>query len=295
MYKMNKALYRLGIKGDIEVLYAFFAKSNDILGWGKRVVGKGLSETDFLSPKIKLGRRIFNSRKEKFQKIHLIEHVDRKIKRHKNYYTITPLGVSYLFKNHELGEASLKRIFDYIITNTNDDNDDYILKSIKNEALSKRRKRKLLEIWNDVKLKLVAIDAMKKACSGIVIKKEGSEPKVYFSILLERDIFIPLYSFTLKEKSVLMNFDPAGKSKEILTYEEFFSMVIETILENFWFELVRNGPEEEIYELLHDTGVYKEEIIEYFTYQLHDVLESSISGSTFDESKLSPKSLRLFR
>ena len=88
---------------------------------------------------------------------------------------------------------------------------------------------------------------------------------------------------------------PAGFSSESLTYPEFHNFTLERMYDYFWFEFIRIGPIEKIEELLHDSGVFREEIIEQFSDELHDVLESSISGSTYDETKLPPKFLRLYR
>ena len=292
---MNKALYRIRIKGDTDVLYRLFSDACIVRGWGKKVVGSGLKESDF-DGFDNCSRRIFNARKSRFLKLRLIESIDRKKGKREKYYKITPLGISYLFQNHPVEESTLKRFFDLLVSNINvDDYDDPIIKEITGKSLDLRRSEILKEILKDEELKQTAIKALKVTLSGITIKDNDGVIIVYFSTKLGRDIFLPLYSFTLKDNSVSMNYDPAGFSSQSLTYPEFHNFTLERMYDYFWFEFIRIGPIEKIEELLHDSGVFREEIIEQFSDELHDVLESSISGSTYDETKLPPKFLRLYR
>jgi len=110
---MDKAMYRLGIKGDVEVLSRLLETSCERRFWNK-VQGYGLRESDFEKFKPDCSRRMFNHRKDEFLNSKFITHLRSKGKKSK-YYSITPLGIAYFCQiQKKMDEHQFKKIFEQL-------------------------------------------------------------------------------------------------------------------------------------------------------------------------------------
>ncbi|MFN3655600.1 MAG: hypothetical protein ACK4TO_09830, partial [Candidatus Nitrosotenuis sp.] len=187
--------------------------SSPVRGWGNKKIGVGLRGSDF--DKFQdCSRRIFNSRKRRFLKLRLIERLDRKKGKRDKYYKITPLGTVYYFQNIQINKKELTWFWQYaakLATVFYDNSPDDGL----NALLADRSASFFAALLDDLKSKSptvpiqAMINAMTKALGGIDLSKIENGV-VNFAIKLPRDFFIPMYSFTLKDESVVMNYDPDG-------------------------------------------------------------------------------------
>ena len=91
-----EAMYRLRIKGDLEILETLLNHSKEVI-FRKRVQGLGLHANSFDSKGT--SKRVFDSRKDEFLKLKFITPLKTKGKKEKNF-TITPLGIAYYCNNN---------------------------------------------------------------------------------------------------------------------------------------------------------------------------------------------------
>ena len=109
---MFEALYKSGIIGDNIILYGLLLKPEPVT-YRKKICGYGLSEMEF-DKQDNCSRRVFNYRKEKFLKKRWIIKLKKRGKK-QEYYSITPLGISYLCEiSNGFDTIPAKRILNFL-------------------------------------------------------------------------------------------------------------------------------------------------------------------------------------
>ncbi|MEO9309958.1 MAG: hypothetical protein ABI337_06650 [Nitrososphaera sp.] len=273
------------------VLQRLLYDASEVRGWGNKKVGMGLRESDFDKFQ-NCSRRIFNSRKKRFLKLRLIEYIDRKKGKRDKFYKITPLGVMYYFQNTQLNKKELTWFWQYA-SKLEMDRFKKFTPKIGNENLKKafieRSETFYNEILQDIKSKLPSlpiqtlINAATNAIACITINQIENEVLVHFTPKLPRDISIPIYSFTLKEKSVTVNYSPFETSSSIISYDVFYNMLFSMVWDHILFEFAMSDNDYDLIKtIFHFMGFFPEELI----YEYYNILEDSLHIAVFGQPSL---------
>jgi len=224
-------------------LSTFLEKPKKIKYFNK-IQGYGLKDSDFDSYKPDCSRRVFNYRKIRFLKSRIIEPLKSK-GRKTRYYSITPLGIAFLFHMNVVDFHQFNKIFEFISRYVDEGwlpydevtaqnwGGDFELRSFK--KFSKNLDEKLL------------CKIIQTVLRDVKIVNNEKNYYVYLTQTLPKETNCVLWKFTIKGEKVYLNFDPKWKYRNHeVDVKNLYSTVAVHILESFHFLLMLKLEEKHI-------------------------------------------------
>ena len=196
----------------------------------RKTIGYGLHESNFGKGKIPGTREILRSRSKQFLESKYIKMLKAKDRRSKGYYSITSLGLAFLFQN---GIKVTERIFKKTIMNL-----QFFIKH--QEKKSKRSKYdpildfKLIEEQFKEIDKKILFQILSDIFNQIIIKRGAYQTEISLIHSIDEEIFTVTKRFIIKNKKI---YEKNVKDVEI-TEEELNHDVALFILLSFHYALV---------------------------------------------------------
>jgi len=199
----------------------------------KRVIGWGLHESDFDKNEIPGTRKIMRSRIEPFLESRYIKKIIETDKRSKGYYTITPLGLSFLFQNRSI---DARNIFKKTIKNlqffikfqkkqsNKSENDPILDFQLIEEQIKKIDNQLLFQTLNSI-------------FNQITIKKNYHQTEIDLIHSFDKDTFTITKRFIIKNNKI---YEKKIKNIEEITEKELNYYIALFILLSFHHILVRH-------------------------------------------------------
>ncbi len=249
-------MYRSRLISDSFILNNLLEKPQKIRGWGNRIIGYGLSGSDF-DKFDNCSRSLFNQRKANFLASKIIKPLKAKGKKIK-YYSITPLGIARLFQNATIDLHQFNKALEFVFRFDEESwmPWDEVSAQTWGEFDSKLIK-KILRLTD----KKLLFKIMKSVLIDIRIVEDESNYIIYLTQTLPKETNCVLWKFTIIDNIVYINFDPKNeyrKPKKI-SDEEFYASISEHVLYSFHFSLYeklkgKNIPDEYREELEEISG-----------------------------------------
>ena len=260
-----------------EILQGLLESSKKIT-YRKKVTGFGLYKSDFGENKIRGTRKIFEKRIENFLKSGYIKELKITDRRSKGMFTITPLGITYLFQNMKIKEEYQ---FMSIIKQL-----QFFMKHHYGKKFDKNRVPddpllNLKLIMNQVKTidNQLLFQTLTDIFKHIEIKSKNDETEVNLIYVLDDKVFINKKNFIIKKDGIYEN-DLEENICKKNTFEEFDYYVSLFILLSFHHKLVKyfiTQNDKEMFEF-YDTDLLKE--VDEFNSNLVNEILSKFNSLT---------------
>ncbi|MCV0409387.1 hypothetical protein [Nitrosopumilus sp.] len=244
----------------MDILLAILEHGEKILR-GKKTIGHGLLEADFDKNNVPGTREIMRSRSEPFLESKYIKMLRAKGKKSKGYYSITSLGLVFLFQNKiEITET----IFKKTITNL-----QFFIRH--NQKNSTRLEYDPILDFKLIEKQLKEIDKkllfqiLRNVFNQIEIKKDADKIKINLNYMVDEEIFSITKRFVIKNKKIY------EKETEI-TEEEFGHYVALFVLLSFHHALVVHFIREEDKKMFESFNIdLLKEISDFNSSRLSDM------------------------
>lgn len=223
------------LNNSLEILKILLERGESVR-YRKKLQGFGLYETKFDEYKPKTSRKIFRKRSREFLDLRLIEKL--KSNDHKSdYYSITPLGIAYLFQQENIeNKYQVRRIIQFL---------QFYFKKF----IEENYKKEILEdypiitsnIW-EKQLKILdknlLFDNLKFVLKGIRIESESNDHVIHLSFSLINYMTVNFYKFTFTNGKIYENYSGLSTRNNERDATWFNRDVSEFILSAYIYRLV---------------------------------------------------------
>lgn len=244
------------LEKNLETLQGLLEFSKKVT-YRKKVTGFGLYKSDFGENKIPGTRKIFEKRIENFLKSRYIKELKTADRRSKGHFTITPLGITYLFQNMEIEEHHFMSIIKQL---------QFFMKHYSEKKFDKNQVQddpllNLELIMNQVKTidNKLLFQTLTDIFKHIEIKSKNDETEVNLIYVLDDKVFINKKNFIIRKDGIYEN-DLEENADKKNTFEEFDYYVSLFILLSFHHKLVKyfiTQNDKEMFEF-YNIGLLKE-------------------------------------
>ena len=240
---MYQAMYRLRIKGDLEILEILLSHSKEVI-FRKKVQGFGLHANSFDS-KGNSSKRVFDSRKEEFLKLKFITPLKTKGKKEKNF-AITPLGIAYYCNNntnpidkHEVEQ--IIRILSFYHDNL-DPNNEFYSELFQDSVKQKEAWKGITEIINQKKKpEQLFLNLLKSVLSNITVEIQNEKIIIKCSYPFGNGTITTVKEFQIIKENIFSSQSPFRRKGDIMyqiSERGFNYQLSEFILYAFYHKVV---------------------------------------------------------
>lgn len=276
------------INNDLKVLLFFLEKSTNII-YRKKLSGFGCNLTNFDYPDKKLTKKIFRTRRDEFVNKKLIIPIKGK-KSNSTYYSITPIGICYLFQNSDIiTKNEIKKAFSFFRHYFNLSESamiDFYYEIFAKEAGVKKEifmesneietyhstfdnkygsENEILELVSSKNHEQFTFKSMKQACETIILKQTEQSVSIELTLPLPENSKIMIKRFTVEDDKVFMYNMEYSKisylNAETITEQKLFQVISEHIVDMFYYLLLHfcYSEREELRKLSFENNITQEQ------------------------------------
>ena len=235
-------MYRLRIKGDLEILEALLNHSKEVI-FRKKVQGLGLHANSFDSKGS--SKRVFDSRKDEFLKLKFIIPLKTKGKKEKNY-AITPLGIAYYCNNkiESIDRHEVEKMIEILsfYHEKLDPNNEFYSELFQDSVKQKEAWKGIKEIINQKKKpEQLFLNILKNVLSNITVEIQNEKIIIKANYPLGNGTMTTVKEFQIIKENIFSSQSPFRRKGDLMyqiSERGFNYQLSEFILYAFYHKIV---------------------------------------------------------